>query len=522
MPRRNLHYLVFTAIVSLLCYFRADSVHRGHYEAMKETFFSALGKIEEHYLYKVDERDLFDGAMQGMVRKLDKNSAYLTQDETRQFTQTIQQEFGGIGIEVTWDNKEGGLIVLSPIVGTPAYKAGILAGDRIVKIENEPTKGMTLQDAVRRLQGKAGDEVRLTVTHPDDPDQVEYAITREIINVQSVLGDSRNADDSWRFTLEEDPTIGYIRISQFGARTATELDEALAQCQTAGVRGLIIDLRNNPGGLLTQATEVCDKFLRSGVIVTTVNRDKETIEQYEATGQAKYPTMPLAIIVNGHSASAAEIVAACLQDHQRAVVIGERTYGKGTVQSPFALEDGKSILKLTIAEYLSPQGRNIHKHEGAKDTDVWGVSPKPEHEVKLSPEAEIAIAVRRRDRDVVRRPKPKGPSSGNPSSGIPTASSTSSPSATPSATAKPTATANRTVTTKPSGTPSASATASPSGTRKPAATPTATGKPSDAKKGGEEPGEDKTEPAAEIPDNDPQLERAIEYFQAKPSTVRAA
>jgi carboxyl-terminal processing protease len=360
---------------------------------------------------------------------------------------------------------------------------------------------------VSRLKGKEGEDVRVTVARAGEPELVEYTLKRAIIHVQSVLGDSRKADDSWRFTLDEDPSLGYIRVTQFGHETLEELKRALSQCKEAGVKGLILDLRNNPGGLLTTATDICDLFLDKGVIVKTVNREGKDIDRYEANGNAPYASLPLAIIVNGNSASAAEIVSACLQDNHRAVIVGERTFGKGTVQSPFKLNDD-SILKLTIYEYRSPLGRNIHRREDAKETDEWGVSPDAGYAVPLTPEAEIAILMRRRERDIVRRGKPKPEATATAVTATPTATApttaTPTPTGTPSGTARP----------APTATPSAT----PAGSPTPTAKPAATGKPEqEASKSGEA-----AKPAPEIPADDPQLRRAIEYFREKPAAIRAA
>jgi carboxyl-terminal processing protease len=367
------------------------------------------------------------------------------------------------------------------------------------------------------LKGKEGEDVRVTVARAGEPELVEYTLKRAIIHMQSVLGDSRKPDDTWRFTLDEDPQLGYIRVTQFGHETLDELKRALEQCKEAGVRGLILDLRNNPGGLLTSATDICDLFLEKGLtVVQTVNRQGKEIERFRANGNAPYPSLPLAILVNGNSASAAEIVSACLQDNHRAVIVGERTFGKGTVQSPFKLNDD-SILKLTIYEYRSPLGRNIHRREDAKDTDVWGVSPDPGYDVPLTPEAEIAIAMRRRERDVVRRGKPK-PDASATADGNARTSATATPSGTvtPSGIGRPTPTASATSSGAKLPAPTASPTSSakPSGTGSPAAQGAAGGKG--------EGGAADAESEPEIPADDPQLRRAIEHFKAKPTAVRAA
>lgn len=403
MPRRNLYVLVTVLLVSLACYYRADSAHRNRYAPMFDTFVTALSEIRDRYLYQVDERKLFEGAMKGMVDRLDPYSGYAGEEETREFRESLEQEFGGIGIEVSWDRDQNVLTVLSPIVGTPAYEKGILPGDRILKINDESTEGMTMQEAVRRLRGKPGDPVRLSIVRDGESDPHEIEIRRAIINVDTVLGDYRLPDGKWSYTLEQDPTLGYLRITQFGEKTVDEMHRALAELRMKHIRGLILDLRSDPGGLLTAAQDVCDQFIQSGVIVSIRDREHRERERYEATGKAEYTDWPMTVLVNRFSASASEIVAACLQDHERAVVIGERTWGKGTVQTPIELENGKSLLRLTIAGFWRPSGKNIHRTERAGEQDVWGVSPNVGYDVKVDEKKEAELAKQRRQRDVLRR-----------------------------------------------------------------------------------------------------------------------
>lgn len=497
MPRRNLHYLMFVMVVSFVCYLKADSVHRDHYRGMFDTFQEAMTKIRGRYLYEISERELFEGAMTGMVSKLDQYSAYHGETETRKFREDIDQEFGGVGIEVAWDAKTGSLAVLSPIVGSPAYEAGIMAGDRIVEINGNSTAEMTLNDAVSRLKGKPDEMVRITVERPGLEKPLVLNLKRAVINVNSVLGDVRRPDGSWEFTLASDPTIGYIRITQFGKKTIDELKVALEKCKQENIRGLILDLRNNPGGLLDAARDVCDLFVKEGVIVTIRDRNRNERERHEATGAAPYTDWPMAVIVNHHSASAAEIVSACLQDHARAIVVGQRTWGKGTVQSPFELEDGRSMLRLTIASYWRPSGRNIHRAETDKETDPWGVSPDAGYEVKLDDAQTAALESQRRSRDVVHRPGEAVSAAAKPQA-----------AATPTASA-PTATGKSTESSKPDAKPDADKTE-----QKPDAKPSGDEKSTTAP----------TENEAEKPKGpiiDEALQKAIEYIRQKSTTAKA-
>lgn len=407
MPRRNVYLLLAALAVSLICYHKADSANRNRYGSMFETFTTALGEIRDKHLYAVDERKLFEGAMRGMVDQLDPYSGYAGEDETREFHESLGQEFGGIGIEVSWNDKNNSLTVLSPIVGTPAYEKGMMSGDQILKINGESTEGFTLHDAVRRLRGKPGELVRITVAREGEKVPRELEIRRAVINVDTVLGDRRNPDGSWNFTLEQAPDVGYVRITQFGEKTVDEIKKALVSLKALKVKGLILDVRGNPGGLLSAAHEICDLFVKEGVIVSVKDREENEHQRYEATGEAAYPDLPLVVLVNHFSASASEIVAACLQDHKRAIVVGERSWGKGTVQTPIELEKGKSLMRLTIAGFWRPSGKNIHRRPNDTDDDLWGVTPSPGFEVKLDEKQELEIAKLRRQRDILPRPGDK-------------------------------------------------------------------------------------------------------------------
>lgn len=394
MPRRNLHILWLAAIVCLACYAKVDRQGR--------MFVFALSEVENRYLEPIDRQKLFEGAMEGLMSRLDDYSAYISPDTLVEFQQTLDQEFGGVGIQILLDPDTKQLTVANPLVGSPAYEAGIRAGDRILRIDGESTQGLSLEDAAHRMRGKPGEAVTLTVLHPDETESVEIEIVRAVIQEDSVLGDTRNADGSWNYFLEGHDKIAYVRINTFGEKTAEELRTVLRDLSKEGLRKLIIDLRNNPGGLLMSAIEVCDLFIDSGVIVTTRGRDGEIRRGIEATGEGPYLDLPIAILVNQYSASASEIVAACLQDHDRAVVVGERTYGKGTVQEIIELEGAQGAIKLTTSSYWRPSGRNIHRTTDAAENDPWGVSPDPGYEVKMDEEALAKLVRWRLGRDVYR------------------------------------------------------------------------------------------------------------------------
>ena len=381
MPRRNLNIIMVAAFLSLICYHRAA---RTRYAA---AFAEALNLIQSNYVEPVDQRQLFDAAMNGMMDELDPYSSYIDPEQLAQFNAEIDQQFGGIGVEVSMDPKTERLMIVNPLPGTPAYKAGALAGDLILEVDGESTDGWELVDAVGVMRGEPGTTVVIRVQHEGQEEPVDLTIERAIIKIESVLGDTRNKDGSWNFKLAERPEFAYIRIVNFGKNTADELGEVLKQLQKEGAKGLILDVRGNPGGLLNVAVDMCDMFVDEGVIVSTRGRGGALQYSYNATqrGTIVKEGFPTVVLVDEASASASEIFAACLQDYELAVVVGERTWGKGTVQNITPLEGGRSELKLTVATYWRPSGKNIHRLTEDRDDESgeWGVRPNSGMEVKM-------------------------------------------------------------------------------------------------------------------------------------------
>jgi carboxyl-terminal processing protease len=369
------------------------------YELMR-AFADTFDQVRKNYVKEVDDRTLIEAAIRGMITELDQYSDYIDRDDLARFTQQVEQEFGGIGIQVQIDPKTRRLIVMTPPPVTPAYRSGVRAGDLIMTIEGKTTEGVTLSGAVKLLKGKAGTKVTIGVRHEDAEKIEDIAIERAIIKVPTVLGDTYNKDSSWDYMCDDQKGIGYIRLTHFSRRSAAELQDVLQKLTEAGMKGLILDLRFNPGGLLSQAVKISDMFIKKGKIVSTEGRNSKP-RQWYATQTNTFGDFPMAVLVNHYSASASEIVSACLQDYDRAIVIGERTWGKGSVQNVIELEQGKSALKLTTASYHRPSGKNIHRFEGAKETDEWGVSPDEGYEVKLSKEEMRAYLDYRRKRDVI-------------------------------------------------------------------------------------------------------------------------
>lgn len=365
----------------------------------------SIDQVERNYVIDVNRRELIESAIRGVLGKLDPYSSYIGPDELSRFRTSVESEFGGIGIQITAD--DGRIQILSPMYGTPAYRAGLLAGDRILEINDKSTDGLTLDEAVERLKGDEGTTVTLTVVHPGKEAKEKVTITREKIHIDTVLGDRRKNDGTWEFVFDPKQHIGYIRLTAFSRDTATELQRVLTQLQSEKLRGLILDLRFNPGGLLSAAIEVSDLFISEGRIVSTKGRNSPE-RTWDARKDGTFEGFPMVVLVNRYSASSSEIVAACLQDHKRAVIIGERTWGKGSVQNVVELEDGRSALKLTTASYRRPNGKNIHRFPNAKETDEWGVMPDASFDLRLSDAEMLALVQDRRTRDILQSPTANG------------------------------------------------------------------------------------------------------------------
>lgn len=312
-------------------------------------FARALAHVEMSWVEEVDQDALVYGAIRGMVNTLDPHTSFMTPEEYRILTSDTQGQFGGIGVEI--EVQDGWLTVLSTFEGGPAHRAGMKPGDRFLAIEGRDARDMRIMDAVRIMRGEPGTRVRVHIRREGEPRALEMMLTREIIQVDAV--ETRVLPDR----------IVYIRIRSFQETTTTELRRALdrAQAETAdagGVRGILVDMRDNAGGLLDEAVLVSDEFLASGVIVSTRGRGGQLLNEARAHRSGTRPDWPIVILVNGYTASAAEIVAGALRDHGRAVVVGTRTFGKGSVQNVIELPDG-SALKLTVARYFTPNGTSI-------------------------------------------------------------------------------------------------------------------------------------------------------------------
>ena len=317
--------------------------HAGEtYEELK-TFSEVLNQVQKHYVDETKPKDLIQGAIRGMLATLDPHSAYMTPDMYKEMQVETRGEFGGVGIQI--GVKDNHLAVIAPIEGTPAHRAGIKAGDFIVKVNDETTKDISLMDAVQKMRGPKGSKVNLTIQRDGAPDLLSFTLVRDTIKIESV-----------RSKLIEN--LGYVRVTQFQEATGRDLAKAIKQFKEQKVQGAILDLRNNPGGLLTAAVDVSEQFLPNGKLVVYTKSREGKKDEWVSKSKDQLEDLPVIILVNEGSASASEIVAGALQDWGRAVIVGTTSFGKGSVQTILALGDG-SGLRLTTAKYYTPKGRTI-------------------------------------------------------------------------------------------------------------------------------------------------------------------
>ena len=306
-----------------------------------------FGKIKKHYVEDIEDKELLENAIRGLLTGLDPHSAYLDKDAFTELREGTSGEFGGLGIVVGM--KDGFVNVISPIDDTPAEKAGVKSGDLIIRLDDKNVKGMTLEDAVGIMRGKPDTDIELTIVREGADKPLKIEITRAIIKIQSVRSKSL------------DKGFGYIRVSAFQERTGADLRKAISKLKKENgrqLKGLVLDLRNNPGGLLTQAIEVSDAFLEGGIVVSIKGRSESNTTTYSAKGLDLINEAPIVVLINGGSASASEIVAGALQDHKRAIIMGVQSFGKASVQTVVPLGNG-SALKLTTARYYTPSGTSI-------------------------------------------------------------------------------------------------------------------------------------------------------------------
>ncbi|WP_157369784.1 S41 family peptidase [Zavarzinella formosa] len=420
MSRFNLGFLLAVPLMMLAglgLSFSAPNKDREREYKLIRTVVDVLAEVDQHFVKPLDDKGrekLVEDMINGGLERLDPYSQYMNPEELKQFNAHTEGNFGGVGINLGVDPKTGLLMVISPMVGTPAHEAGILAGDVITKIQDQATDTMKMADAIKLIQGEPGTTLTMTVFHEGAKQADTYTLTRAMIEVPSVLGLNRKPENpkEWDWYADSSSKIAYIRVVQFSEHTTEDLKKAVQRLDSEGAKAIVLDLRDNPGGLLTSAVSVSDMFLNSGRIVSTKDRNGNGKAWDAKAGDTLFEPAdkkPIAVLLNKNSASASEIVAAALQDNKRAVIVGERSFGKGSVQKIIRLQgDPPAALKLTTDTYWRPSGANIHRHPDSKDTDEWGVKPDAGLEVVLKDEERLEYLRAKRNKDIIRKDmKPK-------------------------------------------------------------------------------------------------------------------
>ena len=346
---------------------------------MPQLLDEMLRQIEQNYIQEVDRSELMETALRAIVGKLDtqgllrpNDMEFLNTNDLAEMNVQVEQKLAGIGVVL---KAEGGSVVVgqAPLPGSPALIGGVLAGDRIVTIDGNELPRNNLKRAVDLLRGPAGTPITLGVKRAGSDELLKINLVRNTIRLATLQGDRRKPDNTWEFMLDDEKKIGYLRLSYIGKQSAEEMQDALDGLKARGLKALVLDLRNNPGGVLDGAVAVSDLFVESGRIVTVKGRAGETFHDAKLAGT--FSGFPMAVLVNSNTASAAEIVAACLQDHHRAIVVGQRTFGQGIVRTIVQLKSGMGALKLPVAAYYRPNGKNVNRYPASKDSDDWGVTP---------------------------------------------------------------------------------------------------------------------------------------------------
>jgi carboxyl-terminal processing protease len=405
--KRRLVYGVVIAVLSLnvligACVYlnAATTADKDNAYPSLELFGYVMEKVRKDYVdgQNLKYQDLVYGALKGMINTLDPHSEFMEPEKYKELQNDTQGAFGGLGIVISM--KDNFITVVSPMEDGPGFKAGIMSGDRIIKIDGKSTEKLSLQDAVKQLRGEPGTEVKISVLRPSSGRVKDYTLTRAVINLDMV----KDINGKKEFPLGGNK-IGYIRLVQFGEKTSAELEGALKKLKDQGMQGLVLDLRWNPGGLLEQAVDVCEKFLPHGsLVVTTEGRNPSQNSVRKARGHGdELNGMPMVVLVNLGSASASEIVAGCLQDSKRAIILGEKTFGKGSVQSiiPLApMPDGTPALRLTTAKYYTPSHKVIHE-EGITPNIVVPLTDELERDIQLKQAPGGVQSLDEKDRDRV-------------------------------------------------------------------------------------------------------------------------
>ena len=433
MSRENLSWLLGVTVITLVGLSlsfakppRSTNLQSTHKNI--SLWIDVLDEVQSKYVKELDEkqmRQFVENGIDGALQSLDPHSNFINTAELAAFNQRNEGKFSGVGIRITLNRKRHPFIeVESPMVGTPAHKAGILPEDIIIKVDGKSTENMKLDEVAKLIQGKKGEAVNLTILRRGVKGPMDVPVVRDTIAIDSVIGYEPLDDPQkkWEYVIDKKNKVAYVRIEGFTETTVDELAKVVVELQDQGINGLILDLRNNPGGLLKSAVQVSSMFLPANKKVVTIKGRKKGNQKQEHTeysrpvhyGENKTEfepniDVPIVIILNGGSASASEIVAAALKDHLRAIIVGARSYGKGSVQNVIFLEGGESAIKLTTASYWRPNGRNIHRFPTSKEDDDWGVKPskigKTDYTVEFSDEERIAYYKHRREKDILGKAK---------------------------------------------------------------------------------------------------------------------
>ena len=383
--KKNLIYAGIIVWATLLSILNISIARRSSDHSVLNPLVDVCDLIRKHYVKETEDEELITGAINGMLHNLDPYSEYIPPKEVEEFHKQTSGSYDGIGIGI--DIKDGWITVISPFENSPAYRAGVRAGDKIIEVNGQNTKGWSATKAVKELTGKSNTDVTIKVIHLDGSEET-IPITRKEIHVPTIRGWRRSRlNGAWDYLLDEENSIGYVRITSFTEDTANELDRAVEKLQTHKMKTMILDLRSNPGGLMSTAVEVVDRFIDQGVIVSTQGAHSVKHEE-KAMLTNTYPRLPLVVLIDQGSASGSEIVAGALQDHNRAVIVGKRSWGKGSVQRLIRLPESGAAVKLTTDYYYLPKGRCVHK---LPQVESWGVDPDIEEGLDLNKEALVEL-----------------------------------------------------------------------------------------------------------------------------------